>query len=107
MLVNVVSLLHTLFVCITNNVPKHAMDLLSKYTFYVYILLSYICAVTPHYIVFNQICSMISGQVANVGERGEVCIKGPFLMKGYRAGGKLGNTRATFDSNGWMHTGII
>ena len=54
-----------------------------------------------------QIVSMISGDVAGVGERGEVCVKGPYLMKGYRAEDMESDRVAVFDSKGWLHTGIV
>ena len=39
------------------------------------------------------------------GEAGEVCIRGPILMKGYW--GKPEATAAAIDTDGWLHTGDI
>jgi long-chain acyl-CoA synthetase len=45
------------------------------------------------------------GAAAGVGEPGEVCIRGPILMKGYW--GKPEATVEAIDADGWLHTGDI
>jgi acyl-CoA synthetase (AMP-forming)/AMP-acid ligase II len=70
----------------------------------------------PHVIKFGSVgvpapnteCKIIdleSGEPLGPGERGEVCVRGPQIMKGY-----LNNPEATaqtIDSDGWLHTGDI
>jgi long-chain acyl-CoA synthetase len=46
-----------------------------------------------------------AGQPVTVGERGEVCIRGPNVMKGYFR--DPDQTRQAIDANGWLHTGDI
>jgi long-chain acyl-CoA synthetase len=46
-----------------------------------------------------------NGKEAPVGEPGEVCIRGPILMKGYW--GKPEATADAIDADGWLHTGDI
>jgi acyl-CoA synthetase (AMP-forming)/AMP-acid ligase II len=43
--------------------------------------------------------------VLKPGEKGEVCIRGPQVMKGYL--GQPGATAEMIDSEGWVHTGDI
>jgi acyl-CoA synthetase (AMP-forming)/AMP-acid ligase II len=45
------------------------------------------------------------GQALPAGERGEVCIRGPNVMKGYFR--DPAQTRAAIDDRGWLHTGDI
>jgi acyl-CoA synthetase (AMP-forming)/AMP-acid ligase II len=52
-----------------------------------------------------RIIDIASGEDAPAGEPGEVCIRGPQVMKGY-----LNNPEATaqtIDPDGWLHTGDI
>ncbi len=52
-----------------------------------------------------MIVDTATGQPLSVGERGELWIRGPQVMKGY-----LNNpaaTAATLDADGWLHTGDI
>jgi acyl-CoA synthetase (AMP-forming)/AMP-acid ligase II len=46
-----------------------------------------------------------SGQEVPPGTRGEVCIRGPNVMKGYFRDPE--QTRAAIDAQGWLHTGDI
>jgi fatty-acyl-CoA synthase len=45
------------------------------------------------------------GTLLEAGEEGEICIRGPLLMSGYFA--KPLETRETFDSNEWFHSGDL
>lgn len=45
------------------------------------------------------------GQSKPMGEQGEVCIRGPNVMKGYFRDPK--QTREAIDTRGWLHTGDI
>lgn len=52
-----------------------------------------------------KIIDLATGEAVGFGERGEVCVRGPQVMKGY-----LNNPEATaqtIDPEGWLHTGDI
>uniref|UniRef100_A0A161TJL2 4-coumarate-CoA ligase 1-like protein n=1 Tax=Triatoma infestans TaxID=30076 RepID=A0A161TJL2_TRIIF len=52
-----------------------------------------------------KVIDLQTGQPLGVNEEGEICAKGPQVMKGY-----LNNPKATedcIDSRGWFHTGDI
>ena len=47
--------------------------------------------------------SPTTGESLSVGEEGELCVKGPQVMKGYL--NRPDATRNTIDEEGWLHTG--
>lgn len=56
----------------------------------------------------NTECRLIdpnTGEDAAPGERGELWIRGPQVMKGYLNNEEA--TRATLDADGWLHTGDV
>ncbi len=46
-----------------------------------------------------------NGNILPIGEIGELCIKGPQVMKGYW--GRPEETAKIIDANGWLHTGDV
>ena len=46
-----------------------------------------------------------TGREVGVGEPGEICVKGPMVMKGYHK--RPDETAATVDEDGYMHTGDV
>ncbi|EDV24419.1 uncharacterized protein TRIADDRAFT_1761, partial [Trichoplax adhaerens] len=53
----------------------------------------------------GKVVNIETGEALPVGESGELCFKGPQVMKGY-----LGNQAATesvIDEDGWLHTGDV
>ena len=52
-----------------------------------------------------RIVDLVTGEDAPPGEPGELCIRGPQVMKGYLDNPEA--TAATIDRDGWVHTGDI
>lgn len=70
----------------------------------------------PHEVKFGSVgvpapnteCRIIdleTGEPLGFGERGEVCVRGPQIMKGYL--NRPDATAQTIDPDGWLHTGDI
>jgi hypothetical protein len=52
-----------------------------------------------------RIVDVLTGEDAPAGEPGELCIRGPQVMKGYLNNSEA--TAATIDPDGWLHTGDV
>lgn len=55
--------------------------------------------------VWGKIVDTETGRTLGAGQRGELCFKGPSIMKGYI--GDEAATRQTIDAEKWLHTGDI
>ena len=53
----------------------------------------------------GRIVDPASGRDLGPGEQGEICVRGPQIMKGYL--GRPDATAAMIDKDGWLHTGDI
>ena len=54
--------------------------------------------------VIFQVINIDSGEAVGPHEKGELCIRGPQVMKGYLNNPKA--TQAAIDQSGWLHTGL-
>lgn len=52
-----------------------------------------------------QVIDVESGKALGVNQSGELCFKGPMVMKGYYR--NIKETSETIDTEGWLHTGDI
>ena len=122
--VNVAAIASSLRVCVSGGAPM-PLDVLQRFerTFGVRVLEGYGLSETAPVVAFNQLhrptkpgtvgfpifgvdvrCVDQDGRPVNVGERGEVVVRGPSVMKGY-----YNRPEATAEAtrNGWFHTGDI
>ena len=53
----------------------------------------------------TKIANPVTGAELGTGEEGEVCVRGPQVMKGYLNNPQA--TAATIDEDGWLHTGDL
>ncbi|KAJ9585733.1 hypothetical protein L9F63_002523 [Diploptera punctata] len=52
-----------------------------------------------------KVVDLTTGEILGPNKPGELCFKGPLIMKGYR--GDFQATSATFDEDGFLHTGDV
>jgi long-subunit acyl-CoA synthetase (AMP-forming) len=54
---------------------------------------------------FVQVVDLETGRNLGPNKKGELCFKGPLIMKGYC--GNVQDTSAIFDDDGFLHTGDV
>jgi fatty-acyl-CoA synthase len=52
-----------------------------------------------------KIANVLTGETVPIGQQGELCARGYFVMKGYD--GDTQATRRAIDADGWLHTGDL
>ena len=57
----------------------------------------------PTLLTLIQILDTSTGKELDLRQEGELCFKGPTIMKGYL--GRPEATRGAVDQNGWLHSG--